>query len=739
MTQLRITVALTLAWCALPAFLLAQELPQVTWDLKPLDPATGHWDWDLDTGTVVGSGGVLVRYGEAVMTADRITANLTNHDVFADGQVRLQQGEQVWASDHIRYNFQTRQMEAQQFRTGQGPFFASGAGLHGDLSNRVYVATNAVFTVDNVAKPGIKIRARRIRIIPNKRMDAYDGVLYMGDVPVFYFPYYSRNLGPRANNFNFTPGYRSLYGPYILGNYTWFLNEELDGVAHLDYRGKRGPGAGADVNYHLGPYGEGTLKYYYTHDNDPNIDQLGVPIPEDRQRVWFSYQSNPATNFYIKGLARYESDPAVVRDFFEQEYRLNPQPNTFFEANKFWSNFSVDAYVQPRLNTFLQTVERLPDIRLTGYRQQVGNTPVYYESETSAGYYRQLYAVNPGSNGPPPGLNYEAGRFDTYHQLVLPETFFGWLNVTPRVGGRFTHYSEASGPGAVTDEQDRGVLNTGAEVSLKASRVWPGVRNDTFEVNGLRHILEPSANYVYVPSPTTPPSQLPQFDSELPSLRLLPREYPDYNAIDSIDSQNVIRWGLHNKLQTRRENQVANLLDWNVYTDWLLKPNTNQTTFSDLFSDLTFRPRSWLSVESLTRYEINSGLWRMSYTTVTIHPNTTWSWSLGQYYLRDDLSGSPTALGTGNNVFTSVLYYRLNENWGLRTGHYFEARTGRMLEQSYTVYRDMRSWTAALSFVLRDNGFGPRDYGFAFTFSLKAYPRYSLGNDAGGAYSLLGH
>ena len=49
----------------------------------------------------------------------------------------------------------------------------------------------------------------------------------------------------------------------------------------------------------------------------------------------------------------------------------------------------------------------------------------------------------------------------------------------------------------------------------------------------------------------------------------------------------MFRFGLHNKLQTKREGQVVNLVDWNVYTDWNLHPNTNQTTFSDLYSDLT--------------------------------------------------------------------------------------------------------------------------------------------------------
>src|SRR5262249_25043791 len=152
----------------------------------------------------------------------------------------------------------------------------------------------------------------------------------------------------------------------------------------------------------------------------------------------------------------------------------------------------------------------------------------------------------------------------TYHQLLLPHTFFGWLNFTPRVGGRFTYYSEASGPGAQTSELERGVFNTGAELSFKASRVFAGVRNSALDMDGMRHIVEPSINYVYVPTPNHPPSEVPQFDYELPSLRLLPIEFPDYNAIDSINSQNAFRFGLRNKIQTKRLGKVADLLDWNI-------------------------------------------------------------------------------------------------------------------------------------------------------------------------------
>lgn len=733
----RILFALVLLAAACP--LLAQQQQVVEWSIVPLSGEEGTVMYDMHTGLYTATNGVLVRYGEAVLTAERMVLDQPKGEILADGDVRIQQGEQFYASQHVSYNFFTHQMEAEQFRTGETPVFAAGIGLHGDLTNHTYEAAHAMLTTDDIAHPDFQVRARRIRIIPGKKMIAYDAVLYVKGVPVFYFPYYSRNIGPRSNNFNFVPGYRTLYGPFILGDYTWYPSDDLDVIMHTDYREKRGPGIGPDVNFRLGRWGQGSFSYYYTHDSQPNIDQLGVPIPENRQRVGFTYQANPATNFFVKSVVDYQSDVAVVRDFFETQYFLDPQPKTFVEANKFWDNFSLDAYAQPRVDNFLDTVERLPDIRLTGFRQQLGATPLYYESQSSAGYYEEAFANNLGTNGPATGsMNYSAARADTYHQVLLPETLFGWLNLTPRVGGRFTYYGTATGPGATTDEQYREVFNTGAELSFKASRLWPSVSSQVLDINGLRHIIEPSVNYVFVPSPSVPPSQLPQFDYELPSLRLLPLDFPEYNDIDSINTENAVRLGVRNKLQTKREGQVVNLLDWDLYIDWQLDPTAGQGTFSDLFSDLAIRPRSWLTLESLIRYDINDHFLRMSYTTITIAPNSIWSWRVGQYYLLHDLSGSPTALGDGNNVYTSTFYFKLNENWGYRMSHYFDAMSGRMAMQSYAVYRDLRSWTAALTFYISDNPIGPKDYTIAATFSLKAYPHFAPGVDALAPYALLG-
>jgi LPS-assembly protein len=741
MTQPRAILVLVLCALAFPGVLRAQKQPEL--EIQPLTDK-GWVEYDYTAGVARGTNGIWLRYGDTILTADEVSFNRAKEEAIAEGKVRIQHGDQIWAGEHIRFNFSTRQMEAEQFRTGRSPVYASGQGLHGEetvqtrthRTNHLYAATNAIITTDDVAQPAVKVRAHYIKIIPGDKVVAKNAILYVEGVPVFYFPYYTRNLGEHANNFNFVPGYRSYYGPFLLSSYHFYLDEHLDGNVHVDYRQKQGFGEGPNLNYHFGPWGDGSLKYYYLYDQDPTAGGGNPSIPNNRQRVDFSYFANPATNLFVKSRMRWQSDTNIVREFFEWEYFENPQPNSFVEASKFWQNWSVNTYVEPRLNNFLDTIERLPEVRLTGQRQQLWGTPLYYESDNSAGYYEHLF---PETNSLIRNMNYEAMRVDSYQKLLLPETFFGWLNVTPRVGGRYTYYSEATGPGATTGEVNRWVFDTGVEFTAKASRLWPEAESKFLEVDGLRHVIQPSINYSFVPPPNRYGTNvIPQFDFQLPSLRLLPIEFPEYNSIDSIQPENVFRFGLNNKLQTKRDGQVVNLVNWDVYSDWNLHPLTNQTTFSPLYSDLTFRPRSWLTLESLTSYELNGGVWQMSLTTATLQPSPKWSWTVGQFYVRPDLSPSPLALGAGNNLFLSTLYYRLNENWGLRASHRFSMVNGQMQEQDYSIYRDMRSWTAALTFRVLNNLNGQQDVGVAFTFSLKAVPHFPLGADMGSPTWLWG-
>jgi LPS-assembly protein len=729
MNKLRWTHLLALLLLTFSSIISAQDQTQIV--VEPLHPDSGsELIRSIESGLWMATNGVVVRYGtNTVLVADRISLDETSGEIIAEGGVSVQNEGRLWRGDSVIYNLRTRQMKMDTFRVGLPPFYVLGQSLTADQTNGAYTATNALITTDDVAKPSYKIRVKSLKIIPGKSIEAEKATIYLGNVPVFALPSFSRSLERHPNNFVFTPGYRSLYGPFLLGSYNWHWSTNLSGALNLDYRQKRGVGLGPDLSYDLGRWGQGSGSFYYLHDEEPGLDPNERPVREDRHRLSFSHRANLLTNLTAKIAVREQSDAQIIRDFFESEHRSDPQPKSFLEVNQLWPNFSLNVLAQAQLNDFFQTVERLPDVKLSAIRQQLGISPFYYEGENSAGYFRFRPEEGSATN------DYAALRADSLHQIVLPHTFFGWLNVTPRVGGRFTHYGETEGKGTSLGERNRGVFNTGAEVSFKASRVWGGARSKFWEVNELRHIIQPSINYVFVPSPSKAPRELPQFDTEIPSLRLLPIEFPDYNAIDAIDSQNVLRFTLHNKVQTKRKGEIDNVANWALYTDWRLDPRRGQGTFADLFSDLDLKPWSWLTLSSEVRYDIDNGRINYANHLATLQPNDVWSLSLGHLYFKENAAFGPDS---GNNLFRSSIFYRFNENWGTRMTHHYEARDGVLEEQYYTLYRDLRNWTAALTLRFRDHRTRQDDVTVAVTFSLKAFPRYGVGKDRDKHWLLLG-
>lgn len=692
-------------------------------------------EMSFDDGITYFRYGVVVRGRGVEIVANQVALSQEVGLIIADGQVRIQSEGQYFVGDHVEYNYKTGQVRAENFRAGVAPFYTGGLTLNGNFETHNYSAGDTFFTTDDLKEPAFRVRAKEFRVIDGSRVEAKDATVVMGDKGTIPVPYYKRELRKHDTFWRFTPGYRSYFGPFLLSGYYFPVTTNILAGAKVDLYTKRGLGVGPDISWDFPRAGKGNFQYYYINDNEPRTDPLDRPIREDRHRISFSHQATLRTNLTAKVVVREQSDPYIVRDFFETEYRNNTQPRSFLELSQLWSNWSMNLMAQPQLNEFYETVERLPDVKLSGLRQQIGETPLFYESESSLAYLR----FQPGSDlfDPQAELktDYSAMRGDSFHQILWPQNYFGWLNFTPRVGGRLTQYGETEGFGTTFDDRTRFIFNTGAEISTKASRLWAGAENKFFDVDGLRHIVEPSVNYVFVPEPNYRPNELPQFDREIPSLRLLPIDFPDYNAIDSIDTQNVLRFGLRNKLQTKRDGEIQDLVHWALYTDWRLDPREDQSTFSDIYSDLDLRPRSWLGVSSEIRYDAEEGYFNASYNALTISPNDTWSWRGGHRYFRGGPEFGPDS---DNNTFFSSLYYKFNENWGTRITHHFEARDGTLEEQYYTIYRDFRNWTGGLTFRLRDQRTRSDDFTVAFTFQLKAFPRYRLGDDQNEHSFLLG-
>jgi len=721
------------------------------WEIESLEP--GDFDYNIKQGKVVLNDRFRITFkeqGESVFViADKGQLDQSTGEIFAKGNVTLQSEDRVFTSDRLYYNFQTRSMQTDNFRAGQTPFFVEGINIKGDANKNEYSAQEVLLTSDDRSDPLLKLRTRSLNISPGKYLEAKGVTFYAGNVPIFYFPYYKRRLDQPPNHWSITPGYRSRYGMFFEGAYNWNLSDQLKGKANLDYRSLRGLAGGLDVDYDLGLLGDGDVSVYIMNDRDPQSGagsrsgSIEFTDRTDRHRLSLFHSVNIETNFTAKLLFQDQSDRFMNRDFFESDFRQDPQPESHIEIAKHWENFSVSLLAQPQVDDFYQTVERLPELRVTGLRQRLGETPLFYESETSVGYFE----FSPASDDSEL-TSYQALRGDTHQQLLLPSNYFNWLNVIPHAGFRFTHYgsrsSDESDFGQMNDI-DRSVFNTGIEFSFKASSTFPDAKLSLLDVDGLRHVVQPMANYIFVPDPNKRPWELPQFDRELHSLRLRPIDFPDYNSIDTIDSRNVIRIGVRNRLQTKRFGLVDDVLNWELFTDWRLDTGMYEERFNDVYSDLEVKPRSWLLLGSELRYDPNKRLLNESNNTISLLPNNKWSLTLGHRYLRDltqdELKGFfpydpffEDSLGEnwrwGNNLLYSRLYYRFNEDWGFRMIHQFEASDGTMEEQSYSVYRDFSSITSALRFRLRDHRGGKNDFSVSLLFSLKAIPRINLGDDS---------
>ena len=699
----------------------AQDTPAVSpWKVEALS-SEGQIQYDVNTGSMTATNGVRVTYkagtpDQAELTANAATINQQAGTAVANGNVTLRRDGTIWKSEQLTYNFRTKTIESAKFRSGTLAVFIEGEAMTGDQTNGVYRARNAILTTDDTKHPDFFIKAKEVEVIPGEHAVFRDAVVHIGKVPVFYLPYYRRSFKRHPWNVHLEPGFKSEWGAFMLSAIRWPSNEYLGGEFNLDYRADRGLGLGPTLEYKTPEWGEGRLKLYHASDDDPLTDSRNLAIDRERNLAQWSHRY-VKDEFSAIGVLEYESDEYMRRDFFEELYRQNVQPNSFVEVAKHWENYNLSVLMQPRVNSFYEGIQRTPDIQLSGTRHQLGNSPLFYDTESSVGYFQRRYDYASANE------DYGLLRADTLHSVYMPKTVGGWLNVTPRIGGRFTHYGESNGLGSTKPSSQRYVVHTGVEISTKFSKMMPEFNSRLLGIDhGARHIIQPSINYAFIPRPNRVPDELDQFDYEITSPRLLPLQLPEYNAIDNIDSQNVVRLSLRNRLQTQRAQQVVDVVDWDIYTDWRMDPNSNQSTFADAFSDAQFRPRDWVSLYSNLRYDIDNSLWRTYNHGLSLHPaNHRWSLNAGQYYY---LAPPSTSTADRTDVYYSGAGLRLNENWSFSTRQYFDAKASEMTQHDYILHRDMRSWTFFLDLSFRkDTGRRDSEMALSFNYSLKAFPR----------------
>src|SRR5258708_1258701 len=258
----------------------------------------------------------------------------------------------------------------------------------------------------------------------------------------------------------------------------------------------------------------------------------GPELPTSRYRV--SVQDRTEFTSDTTGIVDITrlSDPFVMQDFYQSEFRINPVPDNVVALAKTGSFYSLTGIARYQVNKFFEQTERLPEVVLDIKRTALFGSPIFYEGESSIADLHRNFgdAVVPSpSPSPSPAMNirfenYSTVRADTFHQLLYPNTYFGWLSIVPRAGFRATYYDETvdlgktmftpSGNPLVPDfilpdptnknpivdagSGVRTVFDTGAEASFKISRTWEDAQSRMLGLDGLLHVFQPFPNFSYV-------------------------------------------------------------------------------------------------------------------------------------------------------------------------------------------------------------------------------------------------
>jgi hypothetical protein len=241
--------------------------------------------------------------------------------------------------------------------------------------------------------------------------------------------------------------------------------------------------------------------------------------------------------------------------------------------------------------------------------------------------------------------DYRSWRFFTEHELQLP-LHCGIVNIVPFLNTSYGYYENVVEGGG-----DRVLLTAGVRSSATFWKVY-NFYNRLWDLNRLRHIITPTVDVLATFVRTKNPGDVLQFDE-----------------IDALDDTKIIRFGLRQRLQTRRLARsvepaavggwyTANWMVLDLELDYYPQPAKHNRghDLSPLRIDYLWQLTDRLALITKADLRLDAGGRLETYDLgVAINRSPKMTFYFGQHYI--DTSGS--------NILVGQLDYKLNERWSM--------------------------------------------------------------------------
>lgn len=716
--------------------------------------------------------------------SDTATIDLVSKSVTLTGNVVAYEADSIRRGHRAIYYYEKKILDSSDMRASLDPVIleADKFTLEEEDGKKIYVGKDGGMTTHDYEKPNFWLRAKKTRVYPNNKIVFNNLKVYAGDVPVFWLPYLSQPLHEELG-YHFLPGLSSHWGPFLLNSYGIMLGGNTDPITgkpddgwllsrwRLDLYGKRGVGTGLDL-IDKKPDARGdlaNLNLYYLDDLAPETTRNGFPrepIDSERFRANLKHRKflgkNNDSKWRSDTQLTWLSDQYYLGDFSRDTYSTDPYPDNTFGIFRQDDSSLLSFLTRFRINDFYRADTRLPEITFDQSRGPRFGLPFLHEGTTSLGLITEkapdttlnavidplltLSTSDPAADrylnqlgaherrlaesmialplGDPRRedirtqlLDSGYARFHTYQEFSLPRTYGGFFSVTPQAGVGYSAYEITEGD---ADNLDRATIHAGVESSFKISKDYGDVGNRDWGLNGLLHIVQPYSNLSVLRTNDYEPGD-PSVDHLSPSTRPQPLDPLRFTAIDELQSWEIIRLGVRNRLLTKRDSQSMEWLFLDTYIDAFLDEPEDERNMSNLYNDLRWQPLPWLGANIETQVPISSDGpgFTSIYSAINYQPVDWFECSLG--FVRLD---QHPYLNDANRVSFRT-YTHLTENWGFGTQHVNELDDGIMELQQYTIHRNLGNWVFALGLNTRDNRF-EKEYGAILLLTLKDLPMISL-------------
>lgn len=251
-------------------------------------------------------------------------------------------------SDKIYYNFKNKSAYTKKTTLINHPWICKSEKLKKE-ENKLELENPSFTTCDN-EKPHYKMEASMIYIYLDDKIETWHTVMYLGNIPVLYFPYYTQSLKSNKLPLEFKFGHNKISGFYVLTKYNHYFDYYNETSLGWDYYELQGNKYSININYGLMRYPDksgriltGNFSGFYNQNKVTHIDRWQIETNNSQNFNERTRSNQRISIFSDKDLRKDILQPNL--DTLRQEYLAG------FSTGFGNHSFSISAVDYEQLNT----------------------------------------------------------------------------------------------------------------------------------------------------------------------------------------------------------------------------------------------------------------------------------------------------------------------------------------------------------------------------------------------------